>query len=258
MDKRCAVRWWALAKVMAAGSLALGVLVSAASAAAQTSATDRQTASLVFTTTKPGAPSGSRFDVTWRNPDEPNNPDAKPPAVQTLVVSYAPGTIIDTSAVPQCKASDAELMLFGASACPAASQIGAGQFLTDQGSPSPFPRFITYSAWLFNNAGEQVGFSQSTDPPMNPPVRNTSRGKIDGATITTVLPTFPSGGPPDNPFTALKTMDISGGPISHGRSAYLRSPPSCPASGYWTNTSTFVYHDGVSQTVETHSPCRPR
>jgi hypothetical protein len=257
MDKKRAGRRPAPVTFVVLAFLVLAALGWAGVAAAQASPTDRQTASLTFSTAKPGAPSGSRFDVVWRNPDQPNNPDAKPPSVQTLVVSYAPGTIIDTSAVPQCKASDAELMLFGAAACPAASQIGAGQFLTDQGSPSPFPRFITYSAWLFNNAGEQVGFSQSTDPPMNPPVRNTSRGKIEGATITTVLPTFPSGGSPDNPYTALKTMDISGGPIAHGHSAYLRTPPSCPASGYWTNATTFVYHDGVSQTVETHSPCHP-
>jgi hypothetical protein len=256
MDRGCAARRRALATI--ATLAALGVLGCTGSASAQTSSTDRQTASVTFTTAKPGAPTGSRFDATWHDPNDPNNPDAKPPALQTLIVTYAPGTVIDTSALPRCTASDAELMLEGASACPAASQLGTGQFVTDEGSPSPFPRYITYAAWLFNNTGEQVGFSQSTDPPMNPPVRNTSRGKIEGATVTTTLPTFPSGGPPDNPDTALKTMDISGGPIVNGRRAYLRTPPSCPASGYWTTKTTFVYHDGVSQTVETHSPCHGR
>jgi hypothetical protein len=255
MNRGCAARWRVPAIVATFAVLASGVLGPASAAA---SPTDRQTATVAFTTAKPGAPSGSRFDATWRDPAQPNNPDAKPPAVQTMIVSFAPGTVIDTSAVARCTASDAELMLFGATACPAASQIAAGQFVTDEGSPSPFPRFITYSALLFNNTGEQVGFSQSTDPPMNPPVRNTSRGKIDGATITTTLPTLVTGGPPDNPYTALRSMQVSGDPIVHGRSAYLRTPPSCPPAGYWTNTATFVYHDGVSQTVETHSPCHGR
>ena len=119
MDKKRAGRRPAPVTFVVLASLVLAALGWAGVAAAQASPTDRQTASLTFSTVKPGAPTGSRFDVVWRNPDQPNNPDAKPPSVQTLVVSYAPGTIIDTSAVPQCTASDAELMLFGAGACPA-------------------------------------------------------------------------------------------------------------------------------------------
>src|SRR5437868_3611252 len=100
----CAARRRRVSKIAAWMSVVLGVLGSAGPAAAQASPTDRQTASLAFTTTKPATPTGSRFDATWRNPDDPGNPDAKPPALQTLVVSYAPGTVIDTSALPQCKA----------------------------------------------------------------------------------------------------------------------------------------------------------
>src|SRR5689334_21655548 len=118
MNRGCTARRWLPAIVAASAVLGPGV-VGPASAGA--SSTDRQTAAVAFTTAKPGAPSGSRFDATWRDPAQPNNPDAKPPAVQTMIVSFAPGTVIDTSAVTRCSASDAELMLFGATACPSAS-----------------------------------------------------------------------------------------------------------------------------------------
>ena len=41
------------------------------------------------------------------------------------------------------------------------------------------------------------------------------------------------------------------------RRSFLRTPPQCPASGRWTNTATFTYRDGVSQTVATFSRCAP-
>jgi len=36
---------------------------------------------------------------------------------------------------------------------------------------------------------------------------------------------------------------------------YTRTPPTCPASGYWTFTVDFTYRDGVTESIESHSPC---
>jgi hypothetical protein len=45
----------------------------------------------------------------------------------------------------------------------------------------------------------------------------------------------------------------------HGgkRKAYLRTPPTCPASGVWITTAIFTYRDGSEQTLTAPTPCIP-
>jgi hypothetical protein len=38
--------------------------------------------------------------------------------------------------------------------------------------------------------------------------------------------------------------------------SYITTPPTCPRRRYWVNQVTFTYFDGVTQTVETRSPCK--
>ena len=40
------------------------------------------------------------------------------------------------------------------------------------------------------------------------------------------------------------------------RRAYMRTPPSCPASGTWTTNVTFIYRDGSTQELAVATPCR--
>src|SRR4051812_28208442 len=95
---------------------AIGVVLTAVAAPAWADA-PRQTASLRFTTTTPGAATGSVLSIDWVNPSDPN---AKPYAIKTLIVQFAPGGTLDTTVPEQCKASDAQLEAQGAGACPAA------------------------------------------------------------------------------------------------------------------------------------------
>jgi hypothetical protein len=37
--------------------------------------------------------------------------------------------------------------------------------------------------------------------------------------------------------------------------AYLRTPPSCPATGAWTTTVVFSYRDGSTQELAAATPC---
>src|SRR4051812_37293143 len=60
-----------------------------------------------FTTTAPGASSGRQEETDLVNPQEPNG---KPESFSHVHVEFAPGTIVDTRALPECGASDAELM----------------------------------------------------------------------------------------------------------------------------------------------------
>ena len=88
---------------------AAGVLALAAGAPvlAQTEGESRQTASAGLTTDEPGAPTGSRLAIDFRNPA---NPEGKPHTVRRIVVRLSPGSVIDTSVPVRCTASDEELL----------------------------------------------------------------------------------------------------------------------------------------------------
>ena len=232
----------ALATVVALGAL------SAATALGQDPAANRQTVSVGLGTTEPGVPAGSELAIEWQNPDDPN---AKPYAVETIVIRFPTGTVIDTSVPEQCKASDAELMASGASACPKDSVVGRGKVVTDSGSPGVPPRLTENTLTQFNNDGELIGLAESQDPP----TRVVTRSKLEGTLLTIPVPFLP-GGPPDNAL-AFKTLMTSGAPYVRNGRAYARTPSSCPASGAWTGTIDFLYRDGVSQRVPTSVPCRP-
>src|SRR4051812_8577867 len=168
---------------------AVGVAMLALAPAA-TGATSRQTASLKLTTREPGVAAGSTQSIHIRNPDDPS---AKPYTIKTIVFRLAPGSVIDTGALPQCKASDAELMAQGAAACPVTSRVSTGLVKTDTGSPGVFPRFVNNDAQNFNNAGEVVGVADAREIPL----RTVTRSRISGNTISFDYPEAP-GGPPDN------------------------------------------------------------
>jgi hypothetical protein len=227
--------------------MALAMVVPAD--AADASAT-RQTASFRWTTTSPSAPTGYSMAVDI---DDPSNAEAKPHSLRELVLEFPRGTVTDTTTLPQCNATDAELMLEGAAACPSDTRIGDGTIVTDTGSTqSGFPRLVTNDVTQFNHQDEVIGFAQSrTDPP----VRAVSRSKLSGTTSTSELPPFPTPSGPE-PFTAFRQIRLSAPAIVHNGRAYARTPASCPESGSWLITITFSYWDGVSQTVRTHTPCR--
>jgi hypothetical protein len=207
----------------------------------------RQSATLRFTSARPGAPTGLDYAADWF---DPANPEGKPYSVKTIVLELAPGSVRDTSVPARCTATDAELIAIGAAACPAASKIGEGELITDTGSPGVIPRYGTNQVTSFNAADEVINLAESQDPP----TRVVSRGRIEGDTVTFDIPAVPGNAPPD-PYLAFRHQTLAGPPIVTAAGAALRTPPRCPADGEWTNRLTFVYRDDVSQTVESPSPC---
>src|SRR5205085_9159675 len=97
---------------------------------------------VLWSATTPGAATGSTFDVRFTNPE---NPSQKPHTVNRIVVHYPAGTLFDSTAAPQCHASDAQLQAQGDSAWPADSKLGSGLAVTDTGSSGPFPPRYTDS-----------------------------------------------------------------------------------------------------------------
>jgi hypothetical protein len=230
-----------------ATATAVALFIPLVAAAPASAAGDRQTVSLSLTTTVPGAPSGNRFSIQWRNPADPS---AKPPAVDTMIFHLPRGTRYDFSVLPQCKASDAELMVRGTAGCPAQTWVSNGRVVTDTGSPGVFPRFINVRTTMFNNQDEMIGVGESEELPF----RTVTRTKYQGERVTLDMPDNP-GGPPDN-RTAFKSLETVMSPIVRNGRSYARTPPTCPVSGFWTFRSEFIYHDGVRQIETTRAPCR--
>jgi hypothetical protein len=204
----------------------------------------------VFTTTKPGAATGIRFHINFRNPE---NPAQKPHTVNRLVVRYPAGTLYDFSVVPQCHASDAQLQVQGSSACPAASKIGAGLAVSDTGSSGPFPpRYTESTISQFNGDNELIGVGENKDIPA---IKTVTHTKFSGTTASTDFPTFPGLPPPDQ-YTPVKSLNVDfAKKVVNGR-ATTRTPPTCPAVGYWKIVSEFTYVDDVTQKIVTRSPCK--
>jgi Ca2+-binding RTX toxin-like protein len=219
---------------------------NAGTAAAQNGS--RQVAQLSFVEQRSGVPSALTFSVDYVNPDDPS---AKPPAVRTVVETLAHGASFDTSIPEHCVASDAQLMLQGESACPPASRVGTGFIRVDTGFPGP-NRYIEVDAVFLNNADQLIFLT--TDRATG--ARVVARGTIEGGRLTTSAPTLP-GTPPDGAAidlvqTRLESISrVIGGEVR----GYITTPPECPANQAWVNKLSFTYADGVTQSVDSPSPC---
>jgi hypothetical protein len=160
--------------------------------------------------------------------------------------------VIDTSVPARCEASDAQLIAAGPAACPAASRVGRGEIDVDTGVPGP-SRILQSSATFINNRAQLIFV---LEPKGGQRSRTIVRAKVEGGTVTTETPPLP-GGPPDG-FSAVKRVRFSLNAVSAGGRGYITTPGRCPAGRSWTNTATFTYRDGISQTVTNGSPCTTR
>jgi len=201
----------------------------------------RQTYSERFTSDLPGTSTGRLYAIDFFNP---NDPDAKPHAFSHLHVELAPGSRFDTDALPQCTASDAELMAAGADACPEGSFVAEDETVIDSGVPGP-GRFVTTDIAFFNNKEELVLISTTRDTG----ARVVLRAQVGRNTIDLDVPMLP-GTPPDG--GAAKSQRG----VWEARPGFLTTPPTCPASGFWVNRLTWTYRDGTEQTQASRTPCR--
>jgi hypothetical protein len=230
-----------IAAAVAAAVTALGAPVAHA-------ASPRQSGSIGFTTGTPAAATGITAHFDFVNPADPAG---KPYSVSQMIVTGPAGTVTDTTAPPQCHASDPEIYLLGPDACPAESRIGHGLAVTDNG-PGANPREGKTPLTHFNNQDEIVGIGVNEQIPA---IKTIDRTKLEGTRSTSTFPPFP-GFPPPEPYTPVKSLDITIDPyVNAAGEAYKRTPRKCPKVGYWIFTTEFLYRDGTRETVESHSPC---
>jgi hypothetical protein len=217
--------------------------------------TPRQSATVKFGAKRPAAPSGLSVAIDYVNPDDPR---AKPPAVQEVVIELQEGARIDTSVPDRCGASDVELMTGGAAACPVRSRVGGGTLDLDDGlMAGPFPRIVHNAVTIFNGDAELILLTQTTNTP-GPPIRAVAREPItDRDTLTAEAPPIP-GQPPPDPYTAIKRVRTKLDRVVRGKRAFLTTPPRCGVNRAWVNRTRFTYRDGVRQTMFNASACKRR
>jgi len=205
-----------------------------------------------YSTGTPDAAAGTDLHVWFVNPADPN---AKPYAVQNMIIHAPAGGAVDTTTLPQCHASDAELQLEGWDACPNDTLLGQGFAFSDSGPNSP-SRYSRTTIKNFNNQDEVVGVGINDQISA---IKTIDRSKYDhqAGTLTSTFPIFPGVPEPPTfePYIPISELSITFPPHIAGGKAYNRTPSTCPPSRHWTFVIDFVYRDGTVDTITSDSPC---
>src|SRR3954449_251899 len=224
------------------------IAATAAVAAPPASAGPRVDYKQMFTTPVPGKSTGTDVRLLYKNP---NDPKGKPIRVRREEFTLPAGTTYDQTVVPDCTASDAEILLFGMSACPAASHIGSSQGATSMSGFGTGEDPIDLDFW--DDGGVLVLWGRSHQFPA---IGAVSRGHQKGQTMTVDVPSSP-GGPPDGESAVRRVHNVFPA-RSAGKRAFVRTPRKCPKSGRWTFRAKFTFADGGVESDVSRMRCRSR
>lgn len=202
-----------------------------------------------FTTKHASTSTGWHYDGSYH---AANDPSADPPYMRSMTFHNPSGYAFDTDVPDKCTATDAQIALFGSSACPPGSRTGSGT-----GTGRAFGQVSTLAIDVFNNTGEQILVAQT------PFITQISRGKIGpDASVYYASPTcYPSPPGASCPYdNALQLgSNVSGPAITRTVGGVVRSyattPPTCPKAGYWQTPIDFLWADGTTDTVVTRQGC---
>ena len=202
-----------------------------------------------FSTARPNAPSGFSFTGTYH---AANDPAGNPPYMRSMVFYLPAGLRYDTSVPDRCDASDVELAVLGASACPAGSRIGGGTSTAAFLGGPPSKVDVDF----LNNTDEQIILARS------PGLATVSRGEIrsDGSVAWASPTCFPSMQPVGCPVDDVLQLESAISVPAYTRSSgtYLTTPPKCPATHHWETPVRLSWADGSVDTVTTEQPCSRR
>jgi hypothetical protein len=225
--------------------LLLALLIGALTLAAAALASPQfgSTFEFTYSSQSPGSPSGIDGFSTWSDPGEPAG---KPKEIIRIKIVFHPGTRLDTSALPVCRASDEKVQRLGVRACPTSTKLG---MVNTEGVISVGQRFNTL-ATLFNAKREIIVVVTLND--RNGRVLTNFRDDVRRRSIAINLKILP--GISLTSFRAHVPRHFK----KRGRvkKAYMRTPPKCPASGSWTTQAIFTYRDGSTQTLAAPTPCK--
>jgi hypothetical protein len=222
--------FWPLAVALACG--AAGVALASPQFAS--------TLALTYSSQVPGSPSGFDSLATFSDPGEPGG---KPKELVKIKVRFHPGTRIDTAALPRCRASDTDVRILGLRACPASTSLG---IVHAEG--------VISTGLHFNPVGHLFNARRAIIVVVTVDGRYVTSFRDDW-TRDTLTVNFRI--PPGislirfNPHIPGHFRERAG-----KRRAYMRTPPSCPATGAWTTTVLFSFRDGSTQELAAATPCR--
>jgi hypothetical protein len=227
--------------ILAAAAVPLALAVAPATGEAPpVSATD------LWSTDAPVTSAGRNYSADFTNPSDTS---AKPPALQHVHLQLPAGARFDTDAIPQCHASDPELMAEGAAACSDDTKLGTNKVVFDTGFPGS-NRFLNVSIVFFNEHDQLVILAQEEASG----ARTVVRGTVGSDTLDIDLPPLP-GTPPDGAAEKSERAMFLARSTSKGN--YLTTPPTCPSSRVWTERVTYSFRDGSAYTATAEIPCRP-
>ena len=236
-------------------ALLIGAVLAVLAGVALAAEGPYQTSEYTLSQQRADRPTGERFQFDYVNPEDS---DAKPPAVKKVVTILPKGARYDASVPGSCPASDEELMLQGAAACPEDSRIGGGVITVDTGVPGP-GRFVTADTEFFNNAEDPEGEFIYLNTVRDTSARTVIRADVTRRRTLTDAGMLP-GTPPDG--GAIDTVDVEvlkiARRIDGERRAYITTPPRCRRSRTWFARVRFIYDGDYSQTVATPNTCKRR
>jgi len=230
---------------------ATAVVAAIGGAAAPGSAQAGRLADFTFglTTGATSAPSGLTVHILFHRANDPN---AKPSPIRAGVFQGPSGLRFDTSAVPQCTASDDQIRVLGSSACPADSQLTVGTLTAMTGFGPPVDP-LAGEDHVFNGPNQFIEIITAPGTPASP---GFDRLSIQGSTLSAHPPATP-GGPPDGQ-TAVRSIDFRIPVRVSGDRPLITTPPDCPPGGQWTSTARLQFADGSTDTVDSQTPCATR
>jgi hypothetical protein len=199
---------------------------------------------VAFSTHAPSAPTGMAVHVQFHRADDPG---AKPSPLRSAVIALPSGLRFDTTAVPQCTASDDEIRALGSDACPKDTELTVGQLTGTTGFGPPADP-LAGDDHVFNGQDQLIEIITSPGGSASPAF---DRLTVSGSTLTAHPPMLP-GGPPDGE-TAVRSIDFAIPVRSAAGKSLITTAPDC--TGSWTTTGRFGFADGSSDTVGSGAPC---
>ena len=207
-----------------------------------------------LTTQKPDTPSGGHVQTVYNDPGEANG---KPKAARRVEIVYPEGSVYDHSQLPGCKATDAELNQRGRDACPKDTQIGEGEAELITGFGPPVDP-VQLDVSVFNTPNSHILLMTFKGTNTTAAVRREyDKGRLHWTDNppSCVPPGQPPGCEPFGEF-GVKRFEVWDPPPGYVvTKSTSRTPPTCPAVGYWIFTARFVFADGSSVTRPSKAPC---
>ncbi len=235
---------------LVSGAVALAALVLAGAAGAAPRRSYAVDYVETFNTTHPNTPTGVFLKSEWLG----DRPGEKPHTIIDDIFRLDPGARFDFSVPAVCRATDEQIYLKGAAACPRASRVASGEVELDIGaSVWILPRVLRSHVTVFNaGPGKLIDLAVSFNTGI--PIPSVGRPTVTGTGIFTENLALPGVPPPDK-FVAVKSDLFHFFKITKGGKGFITTPRTCPASGFWTNTLFSRYHGGKTNTVSSRSPC---